>query len=214
MEESATQAKMAIGRSPIYGTRKNVDEIRNALMEELGDTTEYWSVLGSFIHGQCSKDKFDKMVRDELGTNELRHLHNSLLRAIMFNAHFSCIPPPNYQPSAPPVRSHSSLRNPPDARQPVTLSVCTAADLRRLPEAGELRQRIRMLTNWPMTGDNGDRIANMLAVALHRYVYRLLSAAHVRSEHGVSINVRRVLGSIPEVPSMIIAKYSDAVTGK
>ena len=127
----------------LFTRRKDVLAIKSRLMA-LVDHPEYWTTLARFIHGECPKAKFEETMELYLKTNEAKVLHNDLIRAIIFNAHFSVVPPPGVDipaterhPSAPPER-HSGA---PRLKDGGFVSLC-AADLGRLPSVDHLRRRM------------------------------------------------------------------------
>ena len=77
-----------------YMTRKDVLAIKRKLQDIVSNEKEYWSTLSLFLHGGCSKSYFDSVMSRNLISDEAKFFHNKLLRAILYNAHFSCIPPP------------------------------------------------------------------------------------------------------------------------
>jgi hypothetical protein len=131
-----------------YKRRHDVERLRAGLELSVPNFGEYRTVLARFLHGRCLRPEFDNMVQTQLNTPELRALHNEFLRAILHNAHFSIVPPPNaprWQPArftrpAPPIRR--------PRRDPIPFASITASDLRRLPLAPELERRMSVIVKF------------------------------------------------------------------
>jgi hypothetical protein len=113
---------------------------------QLVDPEEYWTILSLFIYGECPKQRFDEMVALRLTTNEARIFHNELIRSIIFNAHFSTIPPPNATFPGHKLPDYVAAQNhrPPTTR-PVRLVSYNAVDLRHLPSGDQLAKRITLM---------------------------------------------------------------------
>ena len=73
--------------------RKDLISIKNDLLSKV-DNPDYWKTLRMFLHGKCSKGKFDEVMDKTLPTLELKQLHNKLIQAIIYNVHFATAPPP------------------------------------------------------------------------------------------------------------------------
>lgn len=129
--------------SMLFTRRKDVLTIKSRLLA-LVDNPEYWTTLARFIHGECPKAKFEETMALYLKTNEAKILHNDLIRAIIFNAHFSVVPPPGVEvpasenPNRAPRERHLGV---PRLKDHGFVSV-SAADLGHLPSISQLRQRI------------------------------------------------------------------------
>lgn len=142
----------SIERSPnIYTTRKDCQSLKDRIFEliEAEQREKYWTTLASFLHGQCSKQEFDETMNQCLCSTETKLLHNELIRSILYNAHFSMVPPPNVtiekhtvhlQGIVPP--NLSSLGNPRNS-----FSSYSASDMRHLPSISQLTQRVEVLLN-------------------------------------------------------------------
>lgn len=90
------KAQIIIPQKPnLYTKRKDVLGVKDKLMR-LVKNPLYWDSLSRFIHGQMKKTEYDKVMEAYLDTNEKRALHNEFIRTILYNAHFSVIPPPVY----------------------------------------------------------------------------------------------------------------------
>lgn len=77
-----------------YSKRYNLEIIRSKLYE-LVPEDEYWDTFSQFVFGFCTKKRFDEVTSLYLRTNQSKLLHNCLIRAVLFNSHFSLIPPPS-----------------------------------------------------------------------------------------------------------------------
>lgn len=130
-----------------YSTRKDVLEIRAALERVVSDKDRYFSLMSNFIHGQCTKNRFQKEVLELLQTNEARVLHNKLIRAIIYNAHFSTVPPPGVSLPPPEFRPTTQIQPIPTVRicQNAHFSTFTAADLGHLQSGEQLTNRVTLL---------------------------------------------------------------------
>lgn len=132
-------------KSLIYNIRKDVRSIENKILREVNNP-DYLHTLASFIHGQISKDEFDKKMDQFLFTNELKLLHNELLRAIIFNAHFSLIPPPGVivpkkEPTITPKKSLPPMPKPKN----LDFKTFTSFEMMHLPSIIQLNNRIRFI---------------------------------------------------------------------
>ena len=191
--------------SVYYATRRDVVSIKEKILAAVPDGKEYMHVLSLYIHGMCTRARFDTMVREQLITDELCFLHNELLRAILFNAHFSRIPPPNVtlprptpiEPVPPPL--HVSTRPPRNAQ----FSTFTAAELQRLPTWKDLSKRISKLRD--------EAALRLLAEAVEMYVVRVLERCH-RTHIGrgrVTVTVAQVFNAFDgNIPPDLCAKYA------
>lgn len=139
-----------IRRSPnIYTTRKDCQSLKDQIFRLIGpeQSEKYWNTLGLFLHGQCSKQEFDQTMNQCLFVTEAKQLHNDLIRSILFNAHFSMIPPPNVtitkSPALPQVKLPAFSSQSPQN----SFSSYSASDMRHLPSLSQLSCRVGMLLN-------------------------------------------------------------------
>lgn len=191
-----------------YATRRDVVGIKQKILSGVPDSKEYWRVLSLYIYGMCTRSQFDTMVREQLISDELCFLHNELLRAILFNAHFSRIPPPNVRfESTTPVTNIPKPLHVVGGPQKKNLhfSTFTAAELQRLPTSKDLAKR----ENVPRLRD--ENTCRALASAIHLYVVRLLERCH-RAHVGRG-RLRVTVGQVLEaarfnVSPDLLAKYS------
>ncbi|OHS95873.1 hypothetical protein TRFO_10282 [Tritrichomonas foetus] len=164
----------------IYTSRKDVRSIRQQL-QELVPEKEYWTTFASFLHGMCSKKNYDKAINEFLTTDQARALHNELLRAIIFNAHFSRIPPPDVVPKRMPIlpKRDDIIIAEKDPKI-INIKTYTASDLRRLPSSRELNLRIKdLLSNSKLSGIIADPEAvNRLQFALRGYITAILKKSY------------------------------------
>ena len=78
----------------IYTQRKDINDIKSQL-EKFVRNTDYWSIVSKFIYGELTKPAFDEAMQMYLPNKTAKKLHNQLIRMILFNAHYSTVPPPN-----------------------------------------------------------------------------------------------------------------------
>ena len=147
--ESAETCEARVANSAkIYTVRKDCQALKDQLLGVVKDPTEYWNTLARFLHGQCSKKAFDETMQGCLTTVEAKLLHNELIRSIIYNAHFTMIPPPNVTPPKPECPPH--VRKVPPAgvqSQNASFMTYTASDMRHLPSLNQLSERIGILLN-------------------------------------------------------------------
>lgn len=129
----------------IYSLRKDSVQIKQQLLDLIAkdQQQDYWSTLASFIHGQCSKTRFDEIMERCLQTNEAKIMHNELIRSIIYNAHFSMLPPPNVE--IPHAKATVRASKPPMPVQQIknqNFMTFTAADLHHLPSINQLTKRV------------------------------------------------------------------------
>lgn len=198
--------------SSVY-SRRDVLGIRQKINDLIPGKDVYWKVLSLYIHGMCSKEKFDMMIKEQLQSDELRFLHNELLRAILFNAHFSPCPPPNIKLPArinlpvPETKSH-----PVAAKISVNhCKVYTAAFLGRLLSRKELGVRIEQLLNNKMSKVD-PRVPDLLMHLLLSYITSILRKTRTRI-HGQGTTTKITVEQIIRISGgnlcpLLIAKYS------
>jgi hypothetical protein len=170
--EDALQERVRNSTS-IYSTRRDLLSLKDRLFDLVEDP-EYWNCLACFLHGQCSKPQFDEAMRGYLRTNEVKLLHNELIRSIIFNAHFAMRPPTNV--TLPPLAPPPTPKRPSaatSARLERTLVTNTAGDLRHLPSAGQLSERMGVLLGSKKLGID-KRAAVLLFAQMKRYALHLL----------------------------------------
>jgi hypothetical protein len=92
--------------SLVYSTRKPLDALKFDLLQRVNNPL-YWRTFRDFLSGHCQRDDFDSVMNACLTTNELKHMHNQLIRAILFNAHFSRVLPRTAFPAAPALARHA-----------------------------------------------------------------------------------------------------------
>lgn len=185
---TSTDIQVSINPSPvlksfqsagnIYMTRKDIPAIRDQLQILIPDK-EYWKAFALYIHGKCSRDKFDKIIAEYLISDELKNLHNELLRRIIFNAHFSCIPPPgisipkSHKNNINPSSNHDVRRHP----KPLTLNLCTAYDLGFIPSVKELSIRLAQLLSRHQINADQEAVKSIY-LALRNYISILLKRSY------------------------------------
>ena len=125
----------------IYSTRKDILGIKARLLE-LVSNREYWPTLSKFVNGECSKVKYDEVMSVCLQTNEMRILHNELIRSIIFNAHFSTIPPPGI---FPPKETTQETKKPLSPSSNRTFLTYAAGDMGHLHTHHQLSERVALL---------------------------------------------------------------------
>ena len=135
----------------IYKERRDVLSIKKKILENVSDPDKYWESLSLFFKCQISKQEFETRMNKFLNTNELKHLHNSMLRMIIFNAHFSSTPPPGVKIPKPRCKAKSENNNsniPKPTRTKVkktSFQTFLAADMRHLPNGNQAFERIRFM---------------------------------------------------------------------
>jgi hypothetical protein len=157
----------------IYTQRKDVLRVK-ALLQELVPYEEYWRILSLFVHGECTKARFDETMNLYLATNRARILHNEFVRSIIFNAHFSTVPPPGVALPVRPVPDEIGLhRNSRPSAKIQPFSTFSATDLGHLPSGKQLAHRIAILLDG-RTMKMDDTAVQMLSTKMRQYVSALL----------------------------------------
>lgn len=127
----------------IYTKRKDVIAIKERLLQ-LVPAEEYWSILNKFINGECSKVKYDEIIEKILLTNEMRILHNEFIRGIIYNAHFSTLPPPGISPPrSVPADIKPKVGN--RAQKMKSVETFTAAEMGHIHSVEQLSSRLAVL---------------------------------------------------------------------
>lgn len=177
----------------IYNKRKDIIKIRERL-QNLVTSPKYWITLATYIHGGCSKEKFDEEMAIYLPNNESKILHNELIRSILFNAHFSTCPPPGYV-----LHGRSSIHQKPKNKKVLNLNIrsgemksfhsFSAVNLRHIPTIIQLSSRLSQSRNIIIDND----ALNLLFLELKQYILSLL-------QQSVSLSIKNTQNS----DSMII----------
>ena len=192
VEDAAEIARQRIRNSPqIYVQRKDILGIKSRLLSLVPDPI-YWETLSKFVNGECSKVKFDEVIAKQLKTNEMRILHNELIRSILFNAHFSTVPPPGVFP----VQKQEQKA---DVRPVVpnrTFATYSASDLGHLHSPDQLSARVAVLLKGSKMKMEA-RGLMVLLVEVKRYAATILRrslelAAAGRASHGLKISAGNV----------------------
>jgi hypothetical protein len=173
----------------IYTLRRDSNAIKVRLLALVNDP-EYWRVFSTFVYGQCSKEIFDECMERLLRTPEMRILHNELIRAVLYNAHFAMVPPEGV-PTPPPPPPTIKPTPPP---RTVTFTTYSAADLRHIPSLAELTRRVSALSDAKkMLIDEG--ATELIHSEVQRYAIRLLqsSLALVGAEEGRGARITATL---------------------
>ncbi|EAY20393.1 hypothetical protein TVAG_110050 [Trichomonas vaginalis G3] len=160
----------------IYSLRKDSQAIKAQLLQLIAKElqSDYWSTLASFIHGQCSKTRFDEIMEKCLQSNEAKIMHNELIRSIIYNAHFSMIPPPNVD--IPHAKATVRASKPPISVQQVknhTFMTYTAADLHHLPSINQLTKRVCVIISDPKFQIDSKAV-NEILTELKKFVCQIL----------------------------------------
>ncbi|OHT09754.1 hypothetical protein TRFO_21282 [Tritrichomonas foetus] len=132
-------------RSYIYRKRVDILKLKQQLFE-IVDENEYIPLVTTFFHKKLSKEDFDERIYRILVTEEAKNLHNQIIRGIIYNAHYSTIPPPNVtipktnptppKPKAPP--HIGKMKN-------LDFHTYMAADLRHLQSIFQMHERIMFI---------------------------------------------------------------------
>lgn len=159
----------------IYSKRKDINQIK-ANLQKLVSSQEYWSTLAKFIHGGCSKQNFDEAMATYLPNHKSRKLHNELIRAILFNAHFSAIPPPEYanfdrkQIITKDRKQRQILNASPNIGEMRSYHSLSSADLRHIPTIIQLSSRLSQTKNIQVDDD----ALTLLFLELKKYILTIL----------------------------------------
>jgi len=155
----------------IYLSRKDVIAIKSELME-LIPNDEYWRVIKMFVYGKCSKQYFDEIVLKYLTTKRARKLHNNFFKSILFNSHFSSIPPPNIRIN-PQKRGSLSHQEKAKPTRVLEFNANGFADLLRLPSFSILSHKISQMLQ--KIGQNAqDDAIQVIHHELYQFVIHLL----------------------------------------
>jgi hypothetical protein len=77
-----------------YPARLDLPGIKARLLAVAADPAVYWRIFQAFLAGTVDQAAFARVLARCLPTDEARRLHNQLVRAVLYNARFSPIPPP------------------------------------------------------------------------------------------------------------------------
>lgn len=218
--EASLNALKPVGN--FYMHRKDVAEIKQKLQKIVPE--KYWSTLAYYIHGMCPKPQYDHDMNKYLTTDEAKYLHNELLRRIIFNAHFSRIPPPDVpitksikaKPPIPPIKPIFHDRD----YKAIQFKPTTAFDLGYIPSAKDLGSRINQLLELhKLTADQ--EAIQQIYFGLRNYILKLLkksyemispSSNYIEAKKVSAHNVLYILRSNEALSSIVslsvITKYS------
>lgn len=160
-----------------YNRRIDTCEIRERL-QKLVPSPDYWRVFRLFLHGKCDRSEFDKCIEQNLKTNEQRHIHNELIKGIIYNAHYSMISPKGFvlKKQAITKRKEPETDIMPQQRKTQKLKTYTAADLHGLPSIMELQKRLEQKSH-----ELGVAISRETIFIIHaemkRFVFYLLESS-------------------------------------
>ena len=164
--------------SQFYNKRINIQLIREKLFELVPDN-EYWSTFSNFLYGNCSKSRFNEIASLYLRTNESKLLHNDLLRGILFNSHYSIVPPPGIsvtrKPKIKQTRQLLQCRNVLTKKiEPLTIS-----ELRILPTIDQFSERIQFILHNNYSRDFSIEISsiNLIHKELIKFIVYILKKA-------------------------------------
>ena len=156
--------------------RQNVLEIKSKLQAHI-ENPDYWIVLSRFIHGEIPKIKYDNAMKQYLRTNEAKILHNTFIKAIIFNAHFSTEAPPGVTRT----RRHAQSNTPVQSRvapmhfKTPEFQTYSARDLGHLPNAATIEKRIAA-KNLGCGIKLDEDAAAAVMISMRYYVMRILVA--------------------------------------
>lgn len=157
----------------IYTKRKDINQIK-ARLQKLVTSQEYWPTLAKFIYGEYSKQKFDEAMAIYLPNSESKKLHNELIRAILFNAHFSISPPPgfdkSYRSTNKQSKKHKQTFITNKNIEMKSFHSLLAANLGHIPTIIQLSSRISQNKNIQIDDD----ALNLLFLELKQYILTLL----------------------------------------
>lgn len=163
-----------------YSHRKDVGEVRQKLQNLVPDK-QYWDTLASFLYGMCTKSHFDHVMNKYLATDEAKYYHNELLRRIMFNAHFSRVPPPEVsitkyvkaKPINPPIKPIIHEKD----IKPYPFKPTTAFDLGYIPSVNDLSFRINQLLEYHKINADQEAV-KQIYYELRKYILKLLKKSY------------------------------------
>ena len=203
-----------------YSTRKDVREIMNELESLITEKERYRSVFTSFIHGGCTKAHFDQMTSQVLTTNEARNLHNKLIQAIIYNAHFSTVPPPGIVIPPPKFLPEPGVKPYPQvkASHKSRFQTFTAADLRHIQSQKQLMNRVIVLLMHGGKLPVDDEAIENLQINVIRYTGLVLKRCLDRSgPKPITLRVKNILSAIKEddlcgavTSTLLLTKYQNA----
>lgn len=156
--------------------RKNVLEIKTKLQAHI-QNPDYWTVLSRFIHGEIPKIKYDNAMKQYLRTNEAKILHNTFIKAIIFNAHFSSEAPPGVSVPRKHVHSKTPIhpRIAPIHFKTPEFPTYGSRELGRLPNVERIEKRIAAKNIGRTMKMNRDAATAVMASTRY-YVMRILAA--------------------------------------
>ena len=209
----------------IYSKRKDTISIKNKLEDYVDD--RYWSLLSRFLHGMCPKSTYDSEIKDILQNDEAKFLHNELLRSIIFNAHFSRIPPPGV-PIPTNNQRHINKRDksngsifPTDTAKNQSFSTFTASDFGHIQSINQLSQRMRIIASEKVASFDSKSVGVILS-SLKSFLNRILKhsyelrASSVHAGGPVVVTAQQVLHALRTDPILsgfvspfLFAKYSN-----
>lgn len=131
----------------IYSNRKDTIKIKNEL--SLIVPPEYWSILSKYLHGMLSQNEYQQAMKKILSEDKAKWLHNELLRAIIFNAHFSQCPPPGItiQKRLRPIIQNEDIKEPSEQAKNHDFESYFFADCGHLLSIAKLHQRMKIVIN-------------------------------------------------------------------
>lgn len=180
MSKDADASNLRISNAPcIYKQRQDVLALKEQVISKVKNPN-YWRTFVSFLHRRLTKDQFDSKMKTILTDRESRLLHNKLVRAIIFNSHFSAIPPPGVEI---PIRKDQYIPTqiPPPMRAPSSTNFqsSTSAQLHHLPTKKQLQDRIKFLMSISSRKVTIDSDAlEVLHLRLVFYIYSILDRCH------------------------------------
>lgn len=189
--------------SSVKFKRKELLNIKTRLLD-IVKNPQYWTTLCEYLTGNCSKQKFDGIMLTCLKSNEARVLHNEFIRAILFNAHFSPIPPPGIQlsnqhiPESQIKGKHQILKS--------ENKNDTSSNLGHIPSIEQLSARIAHMTS--MKIDNS--ALSLLFSELQHYLVTILKCC-VEEKLRISDHSPHVIS--PSQISYVISKFPDLNIG-
>ena len=204
-------------------SRINTLLIKKELEKQI-TSPDYWDTLRAFIYTPCSRQAFEEKINRYLPTPEGKKLHNQLISAIIYNAHFSTSPPPNveipeYIPPKPvprPIPKNIS-------KNPTSNITFSAAELRHLPSISQLSQHFDFLlkTN-NIQLEIPPKIKHKTFTELKKFILKILKdSSSLLTLNGynqpnpkiTTEQIIYVIHSIPSISSIVsssvITKYSE-----
>lgn len=195
--------------------RKDVLNLKSRLLNHVKNP-DYWKILSQFLKGECSKQKYDEAMDIYLQTNEARLLHNDFIRAILFNAHYSPIPPPGIPIPQKKLPDHIKLNlNKKHYKiKKKMLNSYSSVDLGHIPSIEQLSSRVSQLTSIKV--DNS--AISLLFDELNNYILMVLkicteSVPEISNQSNVTISANHIINVMSSYNELIFKNRRKMLSG-